>query len=43
VLPRIDGDPSPAAMRLRTSIENVRAMPDHLDVLEQSRAALLEI
>jgi hypothetical protein len=43
VLPAIDGDTSPNATRLRTSIMNVRAMPDNLDALEKSRSDLLEI
>ena len=42
-LPTLDGDNSETANRVRTSINNIRAMPDNLQVLEDSRSALLSI
>jgi hypothetical protein len=43
VLPVIEGDPSVNATRLRTAITNIRAMPNNLQVLEDSRSSLLMV
>jgi hypothetical protein len=43
VLPAIEGDQSTNANRLRTAIANIRAMPNNLQVLEDSRSSLLMV
>jgi hypothetical protein len=43
VLHAIDGDTSETANRLRTGIANVRASPDDLQTLEDTRSMFLSI
>jgi hypothetical protein len=43
VLQAIDGDESGKANTLRTGIANIRAMPNNLQVLEDTRSTLLSI